>query len=83
MIDSVNNSYNDKFIVKNIPCEYIYINLKLYSNKMDTISINEAHKILYDEKKKIGWQTIMIYDKNGRYVISHSNNGRFYYQTGD
>lgn len=83
MIDSVNSYYVNKFRIENIPCEYIYINLKLYSNKIDTISINQAHKILYDEKKKLGWQTIIIYDKNGKYVISHSNNGVFYYQTGD
>jgi hypothetical protein len=69
--------------VEHIPCEAIYINVKLKIENMDTIVINDIHKILYDPQKKIGWQTLLIYNIEGKYVSSHSSHNMFYYQSGD
>jgi len=83
LIDSVNIKFKDYFSVVNVPCEYNYIKLELQTSNMDSTLIEETHKILYDPIKKIGWPTIIIYDNNGNYIISHSKNNKFFYQSGD
>ena len=83
LIDSANARFIDYFSVESIPCEFNYINLKLHTLNIDSTQIREAHKILYCMDKKLGWPTVLVYDSNGNYIISHSKNGKFYYQTGD
>lgn len=83
LIDSVNIKFKNHFSVENIPCDFNYIKLKLYTQDLDSTLIEDAHKVLYNSEKKIGWPTILIYDNNKDYIISHSKNNKFYYQTGD
>ncbi len=81
MIDSVNKMYYRSFEVRNIPCDQIYLNLYLKTVNFDSTQINNAHKILYNDKLGKGWQTINIYNKNKEYIGSHSWRGSFYYQS--
>lgn len=83
LIDSVNTKFKDSFSIEYIPCEFNYINLKLNTQNLDSTLVREAHQILYNPDKKTGWPTILIYDDNKNYIISHSKNNKFYYQTGD
>jgi len=82
-IDSVNVKYLKYFEVRDIPCEYIYIDLHLKTELLDSSFVNDAHKILFNSETNSGWQTINIYNINNVYLISHSWRGRFYYQTGE
>lgn len=75
--------YVDKILIERIPCEAIYINAFLLDNEVDSILVNSLHQDLYNQQKKIGWQTILVYDKAGNYLFSHSLPGQFYQQSGD
>ena len=83
MLDTVNLRYNSTFEVEPIPCDYIYLKVKYKITKVDTLLLDEAHDLLYNENQKIGWQTLLIYNEEGEYIFSHSKNGNTYYQTGD
>jgi hypothetical protein len=69
--------------VENIPCEYFYINVILKTKVVDTSAIHSIHRYLYNEKNKIGWQVLQVYDVNGKYIFSHKYNDNIYIQTGD
>jgi len=75
--------YADKILIERIPCEAIYINAYLLDNEVDSILVNSLHQDLYNQQKKIGWQTILVCDKAGNYLFSHSSKGKFYQQSGD
>jgi hypothetical protein len=83
MIDSANTKYGTYLYIENIPCEPNYINVKLHSNNLDSIMIGNVHNILYNAETKKGWLTLWIFDSDNNYITSHSNNGLFYYQSGD
>ena len=77
------NSIAKNFKVESIPCEYSYINLILKSKIIDTSAIRVIHKYLYNEKKSIGWNIILVYDTDGKYLFSHKYNDSIYVQKGD
>ncbi len=69
--------------LENIPCEFYYINVIANSNKIDTNTIHSLHKLLYNQKNKIGWQVLLVYNAEGKYLFSHRYNNSIYIQTGD
>ena len=77
-------TFNKDFIIENIPCEFSYINLTINSNIIDTASIREIHKILYNEEHKVvGWGSILVYDSNHKYLFTHNHRGNIYVESGD
>jgi hypothetical protein len=82
-IVKANNILDSNGYVENIPCEYTYLNVHINSSVIDTNIINSIHYVLYDSKNKKGWQVLLIYDNQDKYVFSHHLAGRFYHQTGD
>ncbi len=83
MLDKANELYSSSVLVKRIPCEGIYIRVELQNNSVNDSIINNLHKVLHDSTSHHGWQTLLVYDKNGKYLYSHSSNNQKYKQTGD
>lgn len=75
--------YDSLLTVENIPCESRYINIKWKTDLTDTAIINDLHKMLYNDSTKKGWVSLMIFDRNGNYLYSHSYTNKTYRQTGD
>jgi hypothetical protein len=82
-VDSVNKLYGKYADIEPIPCEYIYVNLQLKTEYVDTTKIEAIHKVLFNKETKEGWQSINVYDVNGKYLFSHSFNGKINIKTGD
>lgn len=71
------------FKVKHIPCEFYDIDMVFTSEQIDTMSVHSVHKILYNEKTKIGWQVIKVYDRNNKYLFSHRYTNSIYVERAD
>lgn len=69
--------------VEYIPCEYFYINVFLNNKNIDTSYIRSIHKYLYNEKTKVGWPVLQIYNEKGKYLFSLNYEGSCYVQKGD
>jgi hypothetical protein len=83
MIESSKIVCGDNCRIEHIPCEYNYVKLYLESAKVDSSLIRKVHKKLFNNKTNEGWPSIMIYSKEGSYIISHGQSGKFYKQHGD
>jgi hypothetical protein len=83
MIESSNAICKDKCRVEYIPCESNYVKLYSVSPVLDSMLIEKVHEKLYESKTREGWPSIMIYDSQGSYIISHGYSGNFYKQAGD
>lgn len=75
-IDSVEKLHVSYIKVETIPCEYLYVNLHLKTEYVDTLRIGQIHKILFNEETKEGWQSMNIYDAHDQYLFSHHYNGK-------
>lgn len=82
-IGNVEKSYGDVLRVNPIPCEFNYIRIELKTDDYNDSILDSVHKMLLDKKTMEGWTTLYIYDKNNKYLFSHSSNNQKYKQTGD
>jgi hypothetical protein len=73
----------DNLEVENIPCEFYYIKVVVHNTKVDTSAICAIHKHLYNKNDNIGWQVLLVYDLDKKYLFSHRYNGSIYFQQGD
>lgn len=83
MVNTASLKYDSILTIENIPCESRYINIKWKTDIIDTSAINDLHKILYNDSIKKGWATLMVFDRHGNYLYSHSSTNKIYRQTGD
>lgn len=83
MIESGKDVCKDKCRIEYVPCEFNYVKLYWVSTDLDSTLIGSVHQKLYDDKTREGWPTIMIYDDQGSYLITHGHRGNFYNQSGD
>lgn len=72
MVNVASLKYDSLLTVENIPCESSYINVKGKTEITDTSTINDLHKMLYNNSTKKGWVTLLIFDRQGNYLYSHS-----------
>jgi hypothetical protein len=75
--------YSDEIRIERIPCESNYINAYMNGDEVDPVLIKSLHQALYNEQDEIGWFTLLVYDSEGKYLLSHSASGKFFLQTGD
>ena len=71
-IERVTATYGDILRIKNIPCEYRYLDVYLLKPDVNDTVLNSVHKLLYDEKTKTGWITLDIYNSDGMYIYTHT-----------
>jgi len=83
MINAVNLKYKGEYKAEGNPCEPSYVNIKLESDQLDTSLISDIHNLLYNKSDNSGWVTLLVYDKDGKYLFSHGKNGKIYNQIGD
>ena len=81
--DNLQNKYDqavdelgDFFRIDVVPCEGYYINVYLKQEQVDTMNVNRLHKILYDSSTRSGWQSLIIYSKQERFLFTHSYSGK-------
>ncbi|MDJ1498599.1 hypothetical protein QNI19_37035 [Cytophagaceae bacterium DM2B3-1] len=77
-VDQVDKIYGANIKAEPIPCEMRYINIRLKTAEYDTTIFDSMHKILYDVDKKEGWMTLIVFDKDNKYLFSHSFNNKIY-----
>lgn len=75
MVDTANSTFENYLEIEKVPCEFFYINVLLKTEKVDTNKIHSVHQILYDEKNNLGWNVLVVYDINGKFIFEHSNEG--------
>lgn len=83
MVNVAALKYDSLLTIENIPCESSYINIKWKTDLTDTSIINDLHKMLYNDSIKKGWVTLLIFDRQGSDLYSHSYTNKVYRQTGD
>lgn len=81
-VDDANKKAID-FKIRHVPCEFRDIDMVFLTGKIDTVSVHSVHKILYNEKNKIGWQVIRVYNKDNKYLFSHRYTDSIYVQSVD
>ncbi len=77
------DKYAVNFKIRNTPCEFYNIDVVFNTKDIDTNSIRSVHEILYDEKDKIGWQVIRVYDRDNEYLFSHKYTNEVFVQKHD
>ena len=83
-LENANAKYSNYLLLENIPCENSYLRLKLKTDHLDTLIIHAVHADVYSQNiPHDGWATILIYDKNNNYILSHHHTGNFFKQEGD
>lgn len=68
--------YKDVFLIEPIPCESYYVNVFSKSDNIDTLKVKSLHKILYNEESKIGWLSLKIHSKQGKFLFSNHYSGK-------
>ncbi len=77
MHEEASSKYNGYCLIEVIPCENYYLNVLLVeAQKVDTLKIDNLHRILYDEVNRLGWESIHVLNKDGKFLFSHSYTGK-------
>ncbi len=77
------NKFSAKLKLENIPCDFYYINVVVLDGLVDTASIHKVHKFLYNPKNNSGWQALLVYSNEGKYLFTHNYNDSIFIQNGD
>ncbi len=74
--EEASKEYPKLFSIEAVPCESYYINISAKTNNIDTLKISSLHRILYNEQSKIGWLSLKVYDRDGKFVFSRHFSGK-------
>ncbi len=83
MVKKAEGAYGEFFNLSHIPCENNYFEVYAKGTAFDTSLIDSLHLLLYEKETRRGWVTLIVYDKDGRYLFTHSNTNKIYKQKGD